>query len=214
MRFQEIQQDIKEVSLIDIQNKPFYSGKELDTNWNKEKENATLYQSKLFPDLVLGISEPSYMAVFLFLKGSTKKPIAYLEFSPIKNGVGWEVNIASVRSSHAGSGYGYKMYVILIKELGKILVSDTNQSKGGAKIWYNLYKTPGISVYGWDTKAPKGERFFQVHDLNNDGMLDGSDRRMYNDFNDPETLERTTSKERSDITKASDRKLVAVKSQR
>lgn len=215
MRFQEIKQSIEEVSLIDIQNKPFYTAKELDAKWNKEKSQATIYQSKLFPELILGVNEPSYLSVFLFLKETgTKQPIAYLEFSPVKNGVGWEVNIASVRGSAAGSGYGYKMYVILIKELGKILVSDTNQSRGGAKIWYKLYSTPGITVYGWDPKAPKGKQFFQVHDLNNDGMLDGSDRRMYNDPDEPERFQRTTTKDRSDITKASYRKLVAVKSQR
>lgn len=214
MRFQEIEQPLDEVSLIDISNKPFYSAKELDTKWAKDKAEAELYQSKLFPDLILGLYEPSYLSVFLFLKNNLKQPVAYLEFSPVKNGVGWEVNIVSVRGSAAGGGLGYKMYVVLIRELNKILVSDTTQSEGGAKIWYKLFNTKGITVYGWDPKAPKGKQFFQVHDMNNDGMLDGSDRRMYADPNDPERYTKTTKNDRSDITLAQYRKLVAVKSSR
>jgi len=209
MRLNEIERQISEITLADMDRKPFYGNKELNDKWRSVKSDAEIVKSRLFPELAIGINDQvSYMEVYLFKLSNLNIPIAYLEFT--SNGMGWKVNIASVKESAAGSGLGYKMYVILIKELGKTLISDEIQSKGGAKIWYKLYKTPGITVYGWDPRAPKENRFFQVHDYNQDGILDGADRGMYNTFNS-EPGDRI---EQSDLGKASIRKLIAIKTKR
>jgi hypothetical protein len=217
MKVTEIQQPVKEISLVRIDKKPFYKASELDTSWDNVKRESTVYQSKLYPDLMLGIHNPSYLSVYLFKRDNPRKPVAYLEFSPSKGrkqSVGWEVNIASVRSTQAGKGYGFAIYKILIRELDYVLVSDTTQSIGGAKIWYKLYQTPGITVYGWDPQAPQDEQFFQVTDENGDGMLDGADRRVYDNPDDPVYDSPRSPGERSDMKKSHLRKLVAVKTRR
>lgn len=58
----------------------------------------------------------------------------------------WQVKGTSLDKSLRGKGLMPKIYAYLIKK-GFFLRSDTDQSKGGMKIWAALSKVPGITVY-------------------------------------------------------------------
>lgn len=219
MKVCELEQPVSEISKISLSKKGFYTAKELDSKWSRIKKTAVVTASKLFPEYVIATVWGPYIHVFLFSKDNLVNPLAYLELSEVQGGKlgskpGLEVNIASVRNTSIGGGVGYKMYVILIRELGVVLVSDKSQSEGGSKVWSKLFKERGISVYGWDPKAPTDKQFFQVHDFDGDGFLDGYDRRLYHDEDEPVLYEpkAKTQVDRKDVRNAMQTRLVAVKS--
>jgi len=47
------------------------------------------------------------------------------------------------------SGLVIKLYEYVIKKLGKTLIADNMQSRGGKSVWARLARVPGINVYGW-----------------------------------------------------------------
>lgn len=61
-----------------------------------------------------------------------------------------KINVVEAKKKNTYSAV--KLYTYLIKNLGITLVTD-KQSEGGQRIWQNLCKVEGISVYGWDFKT-------------------------------------------------------------
>jgi hypothetical protein len=201
---------IDEIEKIDIEKKSMFTAKEIDEKWLAYREVTSRFQSKLFPNFVISIAESGSGSKNIFLSHKTRinRPLVFMMMSA--SGFGWETNLTTVRDSAAGQGLGLAVYIILIRELNFILISDSSQSKGGQQIWSRLFKTSGITVYGWDPKAKKGEQFFPVEDFG-DGVLDGADRSVYHNPWDDGGLDRT---DQRDSYQAIPRKLVAVKQTR
>jgi len=55
------------------------------------------------------------------------------------------------------SGLVIKLYEYVIKKLGKTLIADEMQSRGGKSVWAKLARVSGINVYGWN---PKKDEYF------------------------------------------------------
>ena len=62
-------------------------------------------------------------------------------------GKSWKVSTVSAASKNIVPAN--KFYAWLIKNQGITLVSGSEQSAGGKKIWERLSKEPGIGVHGW-----------------------------------------------------------------
>lgn len=216
MKINELYQPLEEISLLSFAKKSMYTAKELDEKWKEIKDNADIYETKLLSGIDVAIVDiGGSKEVYLLNVAKRNRPVAYLQLA--QKGKGWQTVMASVRDSAMGMGLGYKIYVILIKEHDMMLVSDEQQSAGGAKIWQKLFNTTGINVYGWDPAAAADKQFFQVHDLDDTGTLDAVDRRLYNDPDEnisKKSSNQIAKKELDDQRKASPRLLVAIKGKR
>lgn len=83
---------------------------------------------------------------------------------------GYQVASTKVRPMYQGQGLALKVYRYLVVDLDLMLVSGALQSPGGAKLWLQLYKASGITVYGYDPVSPSN-KFFLV-EPDESGRLD------------------------------------------
>ncbi len=90
---------------------------------------------------------------------------------------------STLATEYQGQGLGYQVYKFIIKNLGYILIGGTTQSLGASYIWTQLWKTPGIHVYG-AIKNPEGpNKYFEVEpDEINSRLLSGN-YDIYDDYN-------------------------------
>jgi len=102
-----------------------------------------------------------YQEVFL-VDRETDRVAVYLLLYKFGN-FAYSVEEIKARKTYQGRGLGIKLYRFLIKQLDITLISGKQQSPGGARLWSELYKTPGITVYGFNPSAKdKKDRFFHV----------------------------------------------------
>jgi hypothetical protein len=58
-----------------------------------------------------------------------------------------------------GKGIAIELYKLAIQKYNYTIVSDTSQTKGSEKLWNNLARTPGITVYIWDQNIDRYRDF-------------------------------------------------------
>lgn len=118
---------------------------------NPEKDK--FHTSKFLPGfrLYFNTVSPERKRVFLADPDNLKMPAA--EVVLLKYGKGWISAATQVLDQYQGKGLGLKIYEALIKDFSMILVSDDNQSLGGAGLWNRLAKVPGILVYAFNPRA-------------------------------------------------------------
>ena len=210
---------LKEIEATDLP-KDLVTTSELDTDWKLHKTYPkTTIPSKLFPELYLNLVDggnSKTMFVYAFLKNQ-KRTVPLMQIQMQKFGKNsWISSLSAVRKSAQGSGIGYKVYQILIREVGITLVSDKLQSQGARMLWAKLFRTSGITVYGFDPNAKGDDQFFQVHNLDQTGDLEGATRGLYTSFSVQYDLNKEKDKaagpEKKELRKATNTRLVAVKS--
>ena len=210
---------LKEIEATDLP-KNLVAATEMDTDWKLHKTYPkTTIPSKLFPELHLTLidgGDGKTMFVYAFFKNQ-KRAIPLMQIQMYKYGRNsWVSQLSAVRKTAQGSGIGYKVYQILIREAGITLMSDKSQSQGARMLWAKLFRTPGITVYGFDPNAKDDEQFFQVHNLDQTGDLEGATRGLYTSFGVQYDLNKEKDKaagpEKKELRKATNTRLVAVKS--
>jgi GNAT superfamily N-acetyltransferase len=205
---------ISEIIAIDLP-KNLTSSSEIDRDWKLHKQDPGFQISDA--GLVILVKETTSDArfVYAFLEKNLKNPIMQIQM--YREGESWITKMSSLKRSFQGSGIGFKVYELLIKKGNMMLMSDEQQSAGARVLWKRLFKTPGITVFGYDPKEKDPNRqYFQVHDLDNTGDLEGATRAMYTSFSSEYNLKKERSphnkKEREDLQKARRTRLVAIKS--
>jgi len=83
----------------------------------------------------------------------------------------WITDISTLSQEYQGRGIMLQVYVLLCKK-GLILRSGSQQSAGGEKLWLNLSKQPGITVYAGYEKSD-GEWVYSDIDNEDDDRLRG-----------------------------------------
>jgi GNAT superfamily N-acetyltransferase len=109
--------------------------------------------SKILPNfrIYFNTVSPERKRVFLVDPTDLKLPAA--EVVLLKYGKGWISAATQVLDKYQGQGLGLKLYEALIKDFGMMLISDDNQSWGGAGLWKRLFSVPGILVYAYNPRA-------------------------------------------------------------
>lgn len=205
---------LKEITAVDLP-KNFTKASEIDSDWRSHKSDPGF---RITSDgLLIEVKEVTTAArfVYVFLEKNPKNPIMQIQM--YKFGESWITKLSSVKKSAQGAGLGFKVYELLVKKGKMMLMSDSQQSAGGRMLWLRLYKTPGITVFGYDPKEKDQDKaYFQVHDLDGTGNLEGVDRAMYTSFDDTYTLQGQRSPkakiERDALKKAENTRLIAIKS--
>jgi hypothetical protein len=215
MRIDEITsaKEVTEIISIDL-DKGMTSSAEIDRNYVRRRK---------FPHFLI---EGNGIKVYVFEKDKDQryvyafinsKSYPVMEIEMKRFGESWATNMTSVRKSAQGLGLGFVVYELLIKKGNMMLISDQQQSLGAQKLWKRLYQTPGITVFGYDTtEKDPNKQYFQVHDLDNLDNLDGATRTMYTSWEDEYNIKKDKSKlakaEKTDLHKATNTRLVAIKS--
>ncbi len=97
------------------------------------------------------LTKPKWSSGRLYILADKKDKIMIL-LSVKSFGKSWKVDSVSAASRNIVPAN--KFYAWLIKNASITLVSGSEQSAGGKKIWERLSKEPGIGVHGWiDGKA-------------------------------------------------------------
>lgn len=133
------------------------------------------YTSKLLPGFHIYFSQnylsPGIKRVFLADPKNMELPA--VEVVLHKYGKGWISAATQVMDNYQGSGLGLKLYEALIKDFSLILVSDTIQSLGGAKLWRRLFDARGINVYAYNPAAKEDKyKYVPVDDFDDLNQLD------------------------------------------
>ena len=180
MRLCEIQ-SVKEISLDPgIKKSGLTKANVSDQRLDLLKSKGLLSAQQTFPaDREFGVlvhQASQYQEVFL-VERETDRVAVYLllyKFGRFAH----SVEEVKVRKNYQGRGLGIKLYRYLIKQQGITLISGKQQSPGAARLWSELYRTPGISVYGYNPGArDKKDRYFHVEpdEVGNIESLAGKD---------------------------------------
>ena len=204
--------EVTEIMQIDL-GKDMTSASDMDSNFKSRKKlpHFTIESNQLV--LYVFESGKNLRYVYAFLD----KPYPVMEIEMERFGESWVTSFSSVRQSAQGTGLGFTVYELLIKKGNMMLMSDKMQSLGAQKLWKRLFKTPGITVYGYDpNEKDSSKQYFQVHDLNDTDNLDAATRSLYTSWSDTYRMRNDRSKlgkiDRSDVNKAANTRLVAIKS--
>lgn len=206
--------EVTEIMQIDL-GKDMTSASDMDSNFKSRKKlpHFTIKGGKLV--LYVFERDKNLRYVYAFLD----KPYPVMEIEMKRFGESWVTSLSSVRPSAQGTGLGFNVYELLIKKGNMMLMSDKMQSLGAQKLWKRLFKTPGITVYGYDpNEKDSSKQYFQVHDLNDTDNLDAATRSLYTNWSDTYRMRNDRSKlgkvDRSDVNKAANTRLVAIKTSR
>jgi len=134
------------------------------------------YTSKILPGYHIYFSQnylsPGIKRVFLADPKDMKLPAVEVVLHKYGKS-GWISAATQVMDKYQGSGLGLKLYEALIKDFSLILVSDTIQSLGGAKLWRRLFDSPGITVYAYNPEAKEDKyKYVPVDGFDDLGQLD------------------------------------------
>jgi hypothetical protein len=205
---------LKEITAVDLP-KNLATASEIDKDWREHKNDPGFKLTS--KGIVVLVKETTNNArfVYVFLETNLKNPIMQIQM--YKQGESWITKMSNVKKAAQGSGIGFRVYELLIKKGNMMLMSDDQQSVGARMLWKRLFKTPGITVFGYDPREKDPDKqYFQVHDLDNTTDLEGATRAMYTSFSDEYALRKerspNTKKEREDLHKARRTRLVAIKS--
>jgi len=203
--------EVTEIMKIDL-GKDITPSREMDNNFKDKKR---------LPHFII---QDNKLKVYVFEKDNDRrfvyafldKPYPIMEIVMKRFGESWVASMSSVRKSTQGMGLGFKVYELLIKKGNMMLMSDNQQSLGAQKLWKRLFNTSGITVFGYDpNEKDESKQYFQVHDLNDADNLDAATRSMYTSWADTNKMRNDKSKlgavERSDLNKATNTRLVAIK---
>jgi hypothetical protein len=144
--------------------------------WSWITPGKTKYHtSKLLPGYHIYFSQnylsPGIKRVFLADPKDMKLPAVEIVLHKYGN-KGWISAATQVMEKYQGSGLGLKLYEALIKDFSLILVSDTIQSLGGAKLWRRLFDVPGIDVYAYNPTAREDKyKYVSVDGFDDLGQL-------------------------------------------
>jgi UDP-glucose 6-dehydrogenase len=206
--------EVTEIMQIEL-GKDMTSASDMDSNFKSRKKlpHFTIKDAKLL--LYVFEKDKNLRYVYAFLDKSY--PVMEIEMK--RFGESWVTSLSSVRQSVQGTGLGFAVYELLIKKGNMMLMSDKMQSLGAQKLWKRLFKTPGITVYGYDpNEKDSSKQYFQVHDLNDTDNLDAATRSLYTNWSDTYRMRNDRSKlgkiDRSDVNKAANTRLVAIKTSR
>jgi len=180
MKLHELE-SVEEISLEpSIKKSDLTQASEADRHLELLKSQNSLSDQIIFPAdrdfTVLIHKKPGYQEVFL-VDRETDRVAIYLLLHKFGN-FAYSVGEIKARKTYQGRGLGIKLYRFLIKQLDITLISGKSQSLGGARLWSELYKTPGITVYGFNPSAKdKKDRFFHVEpdEIGNIESLAGKD---------------------------------------
>jgi len=82
-----------------------------------------------------------------------------------------------------GTGVALELYAAMVLKFGHMIMSDDWQTKGSMTIWQNLARYPGIEVYVWNRRQPRGGdpkfREFEIYEPDYD-----ADEIVWNDESD------------------------------
>ena len=181
----ELSTDVKKKSYSKLKT---HNASAMDSYFKEVTKNRIIKQKKFSFDrnfdivLAKGNFSPKDITVYLIDTKNDNRVAVMLDLINYKRH-SYETYEVKTRSTYQGKGLGYKLYTALIKDFDLMLVSSEIQSLGGAKLWAKLFKTRGISVYGYNPKSKK-DKFFDV-DIDNSGKVEtlyGKD--LYSDSGD------------------------------
>lgn len=165
MKLHELE-SVEEISLEPgIKKTHLYKAGTADAVFNDlKKEGKITGQVSFAPDrnFTLFMYETSSHKEFFLVDKENNRVAVYMRLVRF-GGFAYSVSRIKARRTYQGRGLGIKLYKFIIKNLGITLISDKIQSLGGARMWSELYKTPGITVYGYNPGARnKEDKFFHV----------------------------------------------------
>lgn len=140
-----------------------------------KRENLIVSQKPLYSDkkykivLAKGYFSRGTISAIVIDSSNKNQVAAVVDLSKYSR-YGYQVEETKVRPAYQGQALGLKTYKALVKDFDITLVSGGVQSLGGAKLWAALYKSPGITVFGYNPRN-RENKFFHV-EIDDSGKVD------------------------------------------
>lgn len=91
--------------------------------------------------------------------------VAFVDLDKVPDGKKlYSVSMLSVDKEHSGQNLALKMYKLIVKKLGWVIIAGDKQTTGSRKLWYNLAQEPGVCVFTQDPITNE----FVLCDVNHD----------------------------------------------